>query len=62
MIKAYDPHRMSKSPAFFDQKKLDWINAQYIKKTDVNDLVDRIMVLIHEQETEIAKKLKLPRS
>ena len=57
LIKAYDPHRMSKSPAFFDQKKLDWINAQYIKKTDADDLVNRIMELIHEQETDIAKKL-----
>lgn len=57
LIRAYDPHRMSKSPAFFDQKKLDWINAQYIKKTDVDDLVNRIMELIHEQETDIAKKL-----
>ena len=48
---------MSKSPAFFDQNKLDWINAQYIKKTSVEELTKRIMVLIHENDSDQAKKL-----
>lgn len=58
LIKAYDPDRMSKSPAFFDQHKLDWMNSQYIKNADVADLTDRIMDLIKEGESEIAKKLQ----
>lgn len=32
LIEAYDINRMSASPAYFDQKKLDWTNAEYIKK------------------------------
>ena len=39
-IKQFDPARLSKSPAAFDQKKLEWINNQYIKKADRNTLLD----------------------
>ena len=31
----FDPDRLSKSPAAFDPKKLDWINNQYMKQTDL---------------------------
>ncbi|MEG0977849.1 MAG: glutamate--tRNA ligase [Bacilli bacterium] len=31
-IAAFDPSRLSSSPSTFDQKKLDWMNGQYIKK------------------------------
>lgn len=34
-IKMFDPDRLSKSPAAFDPKKLDWINNQYMKQTDL---------------------------
>lgn len=54
LIEAYDINRMSVSPAFFDQKKLDWINAEYIKKTDNDELVKRIMELVNDGETESA--------
>ena len=39
-IKQFDPVRLSKSPAAFDQKKLEWINNQYIKKADRDTLLD----------------------
>lgn len=39
-IKQFDPSRLSKSPAAFDQKKLDWVNNQYIKKADRDTLLD----------------------
>lgn len=39
-IKQFDPARLSKSPAAFDQKKLEWINNQYIKKADRGTLLD----------------------
>ncbi|WEV36578.1 glutamate--tRNA ligase [Lactobacillus sp. ESL0677] len=40
LIKQFDPERLSKSPATFDQKKLEWINNQYIKKADRDTLLD----------------------
>lgn len=37
-IKMFDPNRLSKSPAAFDEKKLEWINNQYIKAAN-DDLI-----------------------
>lgn len=37
-IKQFDPTRLSKSPAKFDQKKLEWVNNQYVKNADENDI------------------------
>lgn len=42
-IKQFDPERLSKSPAKFDQKKLEWVNNQYVKKTDMNDIAGLAM-------------------
>ncbi len=39
-IKMYDPTRLSKSPAKFDKKKLAWINNQYVKSSDENEIMD----------------------
>lgn len=39
-IKQFDPKRLSKSPASFDQKKLEWVNNQYVKTTDNNKIMD----------------------
>ncbi|WP_429970571.1 glutamate--tRNA ligase [Fructilactobacillus sp. Tb1] len=39
-IKMYDESRLSKSPATFDSKKLEWINNQYVKNTDEDTIVD----------------------
>lgn len=58
LIEAYDINRMSASPAYFDQKKLDWINAEYIKKTSIEDLTCRILLLVNAEETYTAKQLK----
>ncbi|PWF99368.1 glutamate--tRNA ligase [Levilactobacillus bambusae] len=33
-IKMYDETRLSKSPATFDQDKLEWLNNRYVKKAD----------------------------
>lgn len=30
----FDPSRMSSSPSMFDQNKMNWMNAQYIRKLD----------------------------
>lgn len=34
LIKLFDESRLSKSPAAFDQKKLEWLDNQYIKNAD----------------------------
>lgn len=39
-IKIFDPNRLSKSPALFDQKKLLWMNNQYMKKLDLDKVVE----------------------
>lgn len=58
LIEAYDVNRMSSSPAFFDQKKLDWINAEYMKKLPVEELVKRINELVEDPQTEEANEVK----
>ncbi|QAY67834.1 glutamate--tRNA ligase [Paenibacillus protaetiae] len=40
LIAAFSAQRLSKSPAVFDTHKLSWMNGEYIKKTDLNRLVD----------------------
>ena len=39
-IEIFDANRLSKSPALFDKQKLTWMNNQYIKKMDLERLVD----------------------
>ncbi|MFD1418953.1 glutamate--tRNA ligase [Companilactobacillus keshanensis] len=39
-IKIFDENRLSKSPAKFDQKKLEWVNNQYVKTADVSEITD----------------------
>ena len=34
LVKAFDYHNMSKSPAVFDMTKLRWMNGEYIKEMD----------------------------
>ena len=34
LIELFDEKRLSKSPAAFDQKKMDWMNNEYIKNAD----------------------------
>ncbi len=38
MIKAFSLDRVSKSPGVFDEQKLDWMNNQYIRAWDLEDL------------------------
>ena len=39
-IKMFDPARLSKSPALFDSQKLKWMNNQYMKKQDLDTVVE----------------------
>ncbi|RSI19896.1 Glutamate--tRNA ligase [Streptococcus sanguinis] len=38
LIELFDEKRLSKSPAAFDQKKLDWMNNEYIKNADFDTI------------------------
>jgi nondiscriminating glutamyl-tRNA synthetase len=40
LVDIFDPSRLSKSPALFDKQKLTWMNNQYIKKLDLEKLVE----------------------
>lgn len=57
-IKQFDPSRLSKSPAAFDQKKLEWINNQYIKKANRDTLLD--LALNNLQEAGLIEKNPSP--
>ncbi|UII56051.1 glutamate--tRNA ligase [Cytobacillus spongiae] len=39
-IQIFDADRLSKSPALFDKQKLTWMNNQYMKKLEVDQLVE----------------------
>lgn len=55
-VKMYDEKRLSKSPAAFDGKKLEWINNQYVKNADE----DRIMHSSLEQLIKAGKVEEAP--
>lgn len=40
LIKIFDPERLSTSAAIFDVKKLSWMNGEYIKKADLETVID----------------------
>jgi len=40
LIKNFDLSKISKSPSQFDINKLTWINSQYIKKLDIETLIE----------------------
>ena len=40
LIKLFDTKRLSKSPAAFDPKKLEWVNNHYIKAMDLDKLTE----------------------
>ncbi len=55
LIKEFDLKRIQKAGAVFDTQKLDWMNAQYLKRLAPEDLADRLQEFIppqwsHDQE------------
>ena len=42
LIKLFDIHRIHKSSAIYDEKKLDFINGEYIKKMSVEQFIEYI--------------------
>jgi nondiscriminating glutamyl-tRNA synthetase len=66
-INIFDAARLSKSPAVFDTQKLAWMNNQYLKKLDLDTVVDlslphlvkagRFSETMTEDEKQWAKEL-----
>ncbi len=48
LIEKFDYHRINNSPAIYDVKKLQWINAQYIKKLSLDELCELTLPFLEE--------------
>ena len=48
LVKVFDPSRISKSPSTYDVKKLNWVNAHYIKKLSLEDCVKLVKPFLSE--------------
>ena len=48
MVKEFDYHRMSKSPAVFDMTKLKWMNGEYLKAMDEERFYEMALPYIKE--------------
>ena len=48
LIKEFDYHRISKSPAVFDYTKLKWMNGEYIKAMDFDKFYERALPYMKE--------------
>ena len=59
LIKLFDENRLSKSPAAFDQKKLDWMSNDYIKNADFDKVFALCKPFLEEagRLTDKAEKL-----
>lgn len=60
-IKMFDSARLGKSPAAFDNKKLEWISNQYMKKLDRADMAQKALPYLVDaklvEENPSAEKL-----
>lgn len=67
LIEIFDAARLSKSPAVFDTQKLAWMNNQYIKQLELNELVSlslphlikagKVLENMSEEENERTRQL-----
>ncbi len=57
LIRYFDISRVGSTPAIFDQAKLDWLNAHYIREADPKRLVD-LLVAFYRQAGISAESLE----
>lgn len=57
LVREFDLKRVQKAGAVFDQEKLDWLNAQYIKKLPSGELVSRLEPRLQERGVKTTKKM-----
>lgn len=48
LVKAFDVSGISKSPAIFDPKKLDWLNGEYIRKLSFEEFYEKALPFIRQ--------------
>ena len=48
LVKAFDYHRINKSPAVFDTVKLRWMNGEYLKKQDPEVFYEKALPYLKE--------------
>lgn len=56
LIKIFDADRLSKSPAAFDAKKLEWVNNHYMKEMDLDELTEMALPYL-QAEGKVEKDL-----
>jgi glutamyl-tRNA synthetase len=49
MVAEFDLDRVTHSAAFFDYKKLDWLNGEYLRALSLDELTDRVYAIAHER-------------
>lgn len=52
LIRAFDYHHLSKSPAVFDYQKLRWMNGEYIKKMDFDSFYEMALPYLKKAVTK----------
>ena len=52
LVKEFDYHHMSKSPAVFDYTKLKWMNGEYIKRMDFDTFYEKAEPVLKEVLTK----------
>jgi nondiscriminating glutamyl-tRNA synthetase len=57
LILEFDLKRVQKAGAVFDPEKLDWLNAQYIRKLPLEELVTRLEPQLKERGVKASKKM-----
>jgi glutamyl-tRNA synthetase len=57
MIDSFSLDRMGKTPAAFNQEKLDWMNGMYIRNMNVDELAERVYPFM---EKELPPEVKRP--
>ncbi|MBF0484596.1 MAG: glutamate--tRNA ligase [Candidatus Omnitrophica bacterium] len=53
-LQKFSIKKINKTAAVFSLEKLGWVNAQYIKNKDINELTDSILNFMKEKEFETA--------
>jgi glutamyl-tRNA synthetase len=48
LVKAFDYHKINKSPSVFDVQKLKWMNGEYIKAMDFDSFYERALPYIRK--------------
>ncbi|MGK2848872.1 MAG: glutamate--tRNA ligase [Minisyncoccota bacterium] len=54
LVEKFDLTQVHKAGAIFDLKKLDWMNAEYIKRMTINELYERACVFLEAKDFFLA--------